>query len=239
MDQFVGVDWASGCWVVVATDGNNVEITTEPSILNVWDRHKKADSILVDIPIGLPETSPRACDERAKEFLAHRRSSVFSVPCRDAVEIRDYDRARKKNGGSLGSQSWGLIPRIREVDTFFSIHSEAEDSIYESHPEVCYAQFAEQEGIESIGSKQNPDGIDDRIEILEMVNEEFGGEVRAFINERQDGVAWHQRIQSGRIDDVLDAAVLALTATEADGTFAVFPEERDANDRRVIVYPLV
>lgn len=66
MDQFVGVDWASGCWVVVATDGNNVEITTEPSILNVWDRHKKADSILVDIPIGLPETSPRACDERAK-----------------------------------------------------------------------------------------------------------------------------------------------------------------------------
>jgi predicted RNase H-like nuclease len=88
MSRFVGVDWASGCWVVVATDRYNVEITTEPSILNVWYRHRQADSILVDIPIGLPETSPRACDERAKEFLANRRSSVFAVPCRDAVETR-------------------------------------------------------------------------------------------------------------------------------------------------------
>jgi predicted RNase H-like nuclease len=237
MSRFVGVDWASGCWVVVATDGYNVEITTEPSILNVWCRHRQADSILVDIPIGLPETSPRACDERAKEFLANRRSSVFAVPCRDAVETRDYDRAREKNGGKLGSQSWGLIPRIREVDTFLSIHSEAEDSIYESHPEVCYAQFAEQEGIESIDSKQNPDGIDDRVEILEIVNEEIGGEVREFISKRRNEAAWHQQIQSGRTDDVLDAAVLALTATEADGDFAVFPKERDANDRPAIVYP--
>lgn len=236
-DQFVGVDWGSGCWVVVATDGNDVDITTEPSILNVWNRHEKADSILMDIPIGLPETSPRACDERAKEFPANRRSSVFSVPCRDAVETRDYDCARKKNGRSLGSQSWGLIPRIREIDTFLSIHSEAEDRIYESHPEVCYGQFTKQEGVESIGSKQNPDGIDDRIDLLEMVNEGFGSEVREFINERRDGAAWHQRIQSGRIDDVLDAAVLALTAKEADGTFAVFPEERDVTDRRVIIYP--
>mgnify|MGYP002762624727 CR=1 FL=1 len=237
MSRFVGVDWASGCWVVVATDRYNVEITTEPSILNVWYRHRQADSILVDIPIGLPETSPRACDERAKEFLANRRSSVFAVPCRDAVETRDYDRAREKNGGKLGSQSWGLILRIREVDTFLSIHSEAEDSIYESHPEVCYTQFAEQEGVESIGSKQNPGGIDDRVKILEMVNEGFGSEVREFIKERRDGAAWHRRIQSGRIDDVLDAAVLALTAKEADGTFSVFPEEQGANDRRVIVYP--
>jgi predicted RNase H-like nuclease len=92
-------------------------------------------------------------------------------------------------------------------------------------------------GIDSIGSKQNPDDIDDRVDILEMVNKEFGDEVREFINERRDGAAWHQRIQSGRIDDVLDAAVLALTATEADGAFAAFPEEQDANDRRVIVYP--
>jgi predicted RNase H-like nuclease len=102
---------------------------------------------------------------------------------------------------------------------------------------VCYAQFAEQEGVESIGSKPNPGGIDDRVKILEMVNEGFGGEVREFIEERRDGAAWHRRIQSGRIDDVLDAAVLALTAKEADGIFSVFPEEQDADDRCVIVYP--
>lgn len=237
MAKFVGVDWASGCWVVVVADGNDVEFTTEPSILNVWYRYKKADSILVDIPIGLPETSPRICDERAKEFLCNRRSSVFSVPCRDAVETRDYDCAREKNCGSLGSQSWGLIPRIREVDTFLSVHSEAEDSIYESHPEVCYAQFAKREGVESIGSKQKGDGIDARLDILETIDDTFGGEVREFTNERREGAAWHQRIQSGRVNDVVDAAVLALTAKEADGKFAVFPKERAATDPRVIVYP--
>lgn len=181
--------------------------------------------------------SPRPCDERAREFLGNTRSSVFSVPCRDAVETRDYDCAREKNGGNLGSQRWGLIPRIREVDTFLSIYAEARDRIYESHPEVCYAQLAEQEGIESIGSKQNPDGIDDRVDVLETVNVGFGEEIREFVNERQVEPMWHQRIQSGRVDDVLDAAVLALTAKEANGAFAVFPEQRDATDRSVIVYP--
>lgn len=91
--------------------------------------------------------------------------------------------------------------------------------------------------VESIGSKQRTDGIDARVNVLETVNAGFGGEVREFINERREGAEWHQRIQSGRLDDVLDAAVLALTAKEADGEFAVFPEERAATDQRVIVYP--
>lgn len=108
---------------------------------------------------------------------------------------------------------------------FLRIYSEAENSVYENHPEVCYAQFVKQEGVESIGSKQRTDGIDARVNVLETVNAGFGGEVREFINERREGAEWHQRIQSGRLDDVLDAAVLALTAKEVDGEFAVFPEE--------------
>ncbi|MFD1687537.1 DUF429 domain-containing protein [Halobellus litoreus] len=236
MSTAVGVDWASGCWVVVALgESGDVEITTEPAILNVWEQHREAEALLVDIPIGLPEDSPRACDEAAKEFLGSRQSSVFSVPSREAVETRDYEDAREKNNG-LGSQSWGLIPRIREVDTFLRIHEDAKSRIYESHPEVCFEQFTRQTEMEPVGSKQQDDGIDTRFDVLEAIDEAFGSQVREFVDERRADSPWHYRIQSGRLDDVVDAAVLALTATTG-GDFAVFTEGRTATDERVIIAP--
>lgn len=239
MSRFVGVDWASGCWVIVAVDDDeNVEITTEPAFLNVWHEHSAADKILVDIRIGLLEEPSRPCDEKAREFLEDRRSSVFSVPCREAVEARTYDEGKEANDGSLGSQSWGLVPRIREVDVFLKETGGAEDFIFESHPEVCYAQFAKQENVGALGSKQDGDGISARLDLLEEVDSEFGAQVRKFVDERRNGNSeWHYRIQSGRVDDVLDAAVLALTAMRGKEGFEVFPENSGENDTPVIVYP--
>lgn len=231
----IGVDWARGCWVVVALDGDDVSITTEPTMLNVWCAHRDADAILVDIPIGLPETPGRECDAAAAARLGERHSSVFDVPCRAAVEAEGYEAARAANGGRLGSQSWGLVPRIREVDCFLDAHPDAESRVYESHPEVCYAAFADRTGADDPGSKRNLSGLDARLSILESVDEAVGGHVRAFVEARRDDPQWHHRIQSGRLDDVLDAAVLALTAME--GSFGVLPADRDRNDRQVIVYP--
>jgi len=232
----VGVDWASGCWVVVVHDGDDVTITAEPAILNVWREHGRgADTVLVDIPIGLPETAPRACDRAATSLLGARHSSVFDVPCRAAVEAGGYEAARAANGGRLGSQSWGLVPRIREVDCFLDAHPEAETDVYESHPEVCYAALAARTDGDDPGSKRAAEGLDARLAILEDVDEEFGAAVRAFVEDRRADPQWHHRIQSGRLDDVLDAAVLALTARK--GSFGVLPADRDADDRQVIVYP--
>ncbi|AXG05355.1 DUF429 domain-containing protein [Haloplanus rubicundus] len=232
----VGVDWASGCWVVVVHEGDDATITTEPAMLNVWREHGRgADAVLVDIPIGLPETAPRACDRAAASLLGERHSSVFDVPCRAAVDAGGYEAARAENGGRLGSQSWGLVPRIREVDCFLDAHPAAEAHVYESHPEVCYARFAARTDADDPGSKREAEGLDARLAILDAVDEAFGAAVRAFVEDRRTGPQWHHRIQSGRLDDVLDAAVLALTAR--GGSFGVLPAGRDANDRQVIVYP--
>ena len=95
----------------------------------------------MDIPIGLPEEGERACDRAASNLLGNRSSSVFSIPCRDAVKAEDYHKARKECGGSLGSQSWWLFPRINEVDVFLQTVDEAKEKIYESHPEVCFAVY--------------------------------------------------------------------------------------------------
>lgn len=231
----VGVDWASGCWVVVVHEGDDVTITTEPAILNVWHEHgATADAVLVDIPIGLPETAPRACDRAAASLLGERHGSVFDVPCRTAVDADGYEAARAANGGRLGSQSWGLVPRIREVDCFLDAF-ETEGRVYESHPEVCYAAFASRTDAADPGSKREREGEDARLAILDAVDERFGAAVRAFVEGRRADSQWHHRIQSGRLDDVLDAAVLALTARE--GSFGVLPADRDADDRQVIVYP--
>jgi len=236
MSTALGVDWAGGCWVVVAVDdGGQVAITTEPTMLNVWHDHGDADPILVDIPIGLPETPGRACDEAAASRLGERHGSVFAVPCRAAVDADDYETAREANGGSLGSQSWGLVPRIREVDCFLDSHPDAVARVYESHPEVCYAAFAERVDHGSLGSKRDDDGLDARLSVLEAVDPSVGATIRSFVEKRRTRAEWHRRIQGGRLDDVLDAAVLALTANR--GSFGVLPEGRRVDDRQVIVYP--
>jgi predicted RNase H-like nuclease len=137
--------------VTVAVAGEEVTISTEPAIQTVWTTHRMAAAaIIVDIPIGLPEDGPRACDEAARSKVGSRYSSVFATPSRGAVEAREYQEARTANEeagcGGLGSQSWGLVPRIREVDVFCEESPEAAGTLYESHPEVCYRAFSGEDG---------------------------------------------------------------------------------------------
>ena len=53
--------------------------------------------VLIDIPIGLPKKESRLCDRLAREKLGPRRSSVFTVPCRDAVYAKNYKEACQTN----------------------------------------------------------------------------------------------------------------------------------------------
>jgi predicted RNase H-like nuclease len=218
----VGVDWASGRWVVVQY-GDEVSIQTAPSMLTVWADHSDADQILVDIPIGLPseetptgdlEDGRRQCDAAASDRLGPgRQSSVFGVPCREAVEADSYDEAAEENNAILGrglsSQSWGIIPRIRETDVFLRTHPEAQDTVRESHPEVCYSALSSTTDIEA--SKTADSGTDERVALLGEYDERFVEAYKA-ARERAETETWKRRVSSSRLDDVLDAMVLALTA---------------------------
>ncbi|WP_136687472.1 DUF429 domain-containing protein [Halorhabdus amylolytica] len=230
---YVGVDWASGLWVTVAID-DDISISTHSSILNVWHAYKdSAEAILVDIPIGLPESGTRKCDHAAKEMLKNRASTVFSVPARDIVESDDYCDAKKENNDSLGSQSWWLFPRIREVDVFLQEVNGAIDRIYEGHPEVCFAALAG----EPLQSKNSEDGVDHRVALLDVLDKDLHENVREFVDERREEAAWHHRISERRIDDVVDAAVLAgtaakvgLTGRNSGADYPALPETNDNSD---------
>jgi predicted RNase H-like nuclease len=242
MAAYLGVDWAGSSWVVVKA-GDETDVTTEPSFLNVWHELGKCEdvaAILVDIPIGLPDSGPRACDEEAATFRGTSSNTVFSVPGRSIVYEEDYDEAKEACESSLGSQSWWLLPRIQEVDVFLQRHPDALDKVYESHPEICFASLTDG----SLPGKHSENGLDDRIDLLED-DTELHEKIKSTIDNRRNGTEWHERISSGRLDDVVDAAVLAYTAKRIglssrsdEAEYPSLPEDSEPDeDTTLNIYP--
>jgi predicted RNase H-like nuclease len=234
MDLHVGVDWASGTWVVVEATTETTDVGAEPSLLNVWHEYgDRANEILVDIPVHLEGEEDRECDQEAKDFLRPRGSTVFWTPNTEAVTAEDYEEAVAKNTRGLGSHSWGLIPRIREVNALLDEVEAARETVYESHPEVCFKAYHGDE----LPSKKTNAGFQARKDCLIKNGGESFQPVLDLVDQRQTNSSWHHRIQSGRVDDVLDAAILALTARESTGDYSILPDNADPTCDPSIVYP--
>lgn len=256
----VGIDWGSGYWIAVELERDtageieqDVTIGAFPSILNCWQAFSdRADRILIDIPIGLPDTEVeltegrRICDHEARQQLrSPLTSSVFPTPCRRAVYAKTYSQAREYNDEildrGLGSHSWGLVPRIQEVDTLLqhedlAIRSKTE--VRESHPEVCLARFGGALGdeFEVTARKTTAEGISQRKAVLGEYEPALVGrydELEATLVDDGNSGAWKHRITSTRLDDVLDAMVLALTANLDETQLESLPADRKAPEDRV------
>lgn len=228
MGTYVGVDWASKGWLAVTTDGQGWSAEMHPSMHSVWFTHRDAESILVDIPIGLPTSARRQCDVRAKAVVGSERAqSVFWTPCREAVESETYEEAKQANqacrGDSLSSQAWGLIPRIREVDRLLRDDDEARETILESHPEVCFAVFYPGE---TLPSKHDNTGAEERLRALGTVDESVPAVYDDLVaTQIESRPSWSRRIGNANRDDLLDALVLALTAKRGAGNYKRLPAD--------------
>lgn len=218
MGTFVGVDWGGKRWVTVEDQGDTLAFATEPSIQAVCDRHSNADSILIDIPIGLPESSelsPRPCDEAAREVVhPSRKRSIFDVPARQAIQAATYESACERNleavdWEDIGPQSWGIMERIHEVDVFLR-ESDPEVPLRESHPEVCFAALSEFGPV--ISDKGSQEGLKERIQVLESVAQYYNSAFQEFENQIKSTDSWKRRIGVTMLDDVVDAMVLAASA---------------------------
>ena len=100
----------------------------------------------MDMAIGLRNSTKEICpDDEARKELGPKASSVFPIPCRDAVYADGEDAQKQENirtlGKSLAKQSIAIIPKIRELDTFLNNHPEYKNKILESHPEVDFARL--------------------------------------------------------------------------------------------------
>jgi predicted RNase H-like nuclease len=178
----------------------------------------------VDIPIGLSDSGPRKCDEEARRLLGERRSSVFPAPLRPVLGARSYEaalaRSRKASGVGLSKQAWNLVPKITEVDRL--LDPTRQGRIFEVHPEAAFAAI---HGVPMAHAKKTRAGRDERLAVLGPLVPGIG----ALVARPPVGAA---------ADDVLDAAVVALTArTVLDGTARRLGERR--HDAKGLVMEIV
>lgn len=187
----------------------------------------------LDIPIGLTESGPRACDVAARDALRPlRASSVFPAPVRPALGARTRveasDITARCDGRLVSSQAFGLYAKIREVDALLVKSGEARARIREVHPEVCF--WAWNDGEPMRAPKKTPAGLRQRKALAEKW---LGPGVLARAR------AEHARRGVGD-DDILDAIAALWTATRiAEGrarTLPAIPPVDTTGLRMEIVY---
>lgn len=191
-----GVDGCRNGWVVAQADpadGAVLDVAVIPSFAEVAQLlADDVEMIAVDMPIGLPDAGPRACDREARRLLGPRGSTVFPTPPRSLLGVREYPdalaRKRALDGNGLSKQTFFLLPKIAELDA--AITPEHQRSVVESHPELA---FLRRLGTPLL-SKHTEGGRQQRIDLVHGI--------------APDPLP---RIPHAKPDDVLDA--IALTAT--------------------------
>ena len=207
--RHVGVDGCRAGWIAVARGEAGLQFRIFQNFPDLVSAFSDAERILVDVPIGLPSPQApiRPCDQRARQVLGHpRRSSVFPVPCREAVRASTFDQARKINqsclGRSLSVMTWCICDKIAEVDTFLLSGRASLDHVREVHPEVCFWALAERRPMEH--SKKTAEGRAERRRHLQR----HEPRVSQLLSE----VSKTKLRKDVQEDDVLDAAVAFVTA---------------------------
>ena len=206
----VGVDGCRAGWFAVRLESTGeFETKVFPNFDSLWRTWGDASRILVDIPIGLPDSNKnqRACDSVARRLIGPRRSSVFPPPSRAALEPTTCREASEANslevGRKLSLQSWHLIPKVREVDRLLRIDSAARGRVREVHPEVCFWSFTGEQPMSF--NKKRAAGRDERMAVLRRVDQKTTDAIVETARKR-----FLRRCVA--MDDILDALIAAYTA---------------------------
>ena len=237
MAAYLGLDWSGTGWMGVGLDADGgYDVDLYPSIASAWRSHPDCRLALVDVPIGLVDDDRRRCEVVAANYLApDRHQSIFWTPVRAAVISPTLEEAKRLNqraiGRSVQNQAWRLCPRIREVDDFIALLPDQTVGVLrESHPELCF--WALNDARPLTESKHTESGRDRRLELLEARNDLaqsiFTDAVETFIEPPPHA----RRLGHDGRADVLDALVLAVTATlAASGELSRIPAEPQRDER--------
>jgi predicted RNase H-like nuclease len=238
--RYVGVDGAPGGWLAVRYDDrafHDVQAYTDVEAL--WAANEVAETILVDVPIGLREESAakRDCDDEARSVLGHpRSSSVFPPPVRPAVHARSYAGAKSRQeyltDGSLGTQSWAICDKIAQVDDFLRDDAnDAEDVVREAHPEVCFWALNDEASMTYSKTSQPAAAFWERVQVLERVDDVLDHLRDAGTTLADGGEPLpNDGLLAASNDDLLDAFALALTASDRTGGVDTLPADPKVDD---------
>src|SRR4249919_1834882 len=130
-EQVAGVDGCRGGWIIATP--TTVRVTRELDV-------EQFDLVGIDMPIGLIDGPPRACDIAARKYLERAGSSVFPAPPRAALGHSDSRDAlaasRAATGRGISKQTFNIMPKVAELDRL--INESNQHSIIEVHPECAF-----------------------------------------------------------------------------------------------------
>ena len=228
--RYIGVDGCPDGWIAVKYGADDFHgAFFYETIEDLWEAHRDAERILIDVPIGLREDSnePRLCDTAAREVLSPRRhTSVFPTPVRAAAREETYETAKAKQeeltDGSLNLQTWGITPKIDEVDQFLLTHDDAQETIRESHPEVCFWAFAG-EPMEYSKTSDRASAFWERVSVLRKIEADVYDHLWDAGTSNIGGRASN--------DDLIDAFAVALTARADETDLRTLPEDVEHDEK--------
>ncbi len=215
----VGIDGCRTGWFAVRLDdGWDVRVFSD--IESMWHEWRDASLILIDIPIGLPDSRQpvRTCDGDARKLLGRpRMTSVFPSPGRAALSEESYQACSGANFAELGKkltrQTWHILRKINEVEQLLRNDAGARSRVREIHPEVCFWAFNGGQAVQS--RKKRSAGRRERLDILRK----FDRRADAI---REKAMTRYLRKQVAE-DDILDAIAGAITANRPPDELAAVP----------------
>lgn len=218
---FLGIDGCPAGWFSVRIDaqsGWSIDMVANEAIGALVG---SVTTAFIDIPIGLLDEGPaeRRCDQQSRRALGRPRgSSVFPTPARISLGASDFGEAlrinRQRTGRGISKQCWLIAPKIRIVDELLQNKPALRAVLHESHPEVCF--WALNGATAMCHNKKSVAGRTERMRLLHR----FFPHVDAVF---ETALRRYRRRQVAP-DDVIDAMVLAVSASLGAPRYRTFPE---------------
>lgn len=143
--RVLGVDACKDGWVGICLDDDSGTLTAlcNSTIASLVAAFGSLDVTAIDIPIGLPTSTPRLADRLARSTVGRRSSSVFTTPPREVLAATTHaeasDMCRELFGSGISQQSFALRKKIFEVDEWINTTGQR---VVEVHPEVSFAMLS-------------------------------------------------------------------------------------------------
>ncbi|MBK0370241.1 DUF429 domain-containing protein [Flavobacterium agrisoli] len=206
--KLVGIDGCKFGWVAVSLEDDCAKIFKNLTDLVAF--YDDETIFLIDMPIGLPsEEIERNCEKSARrEIDSKRKSSLFPVPCRQAVYAENYEKAnqinRKVLQKGIPKQSWFICSKIKELDQILLQNEKLKARFKESHPELAFHYLNRKVSMEF--NKKTESGQKERLFLLSQFSSNID-----FIY--KNTLQKYKRMDLAK-DDIIDALCLAVTLEE-------------------------
>lgn len=238
-----GVDGCKGGWIaVIERPQTELSCAVVKSFHDLLSLLGDDALVVVDMPIGLPDfigAAGRGPERLLRLVLGDRKSSVFSIPSRQAVYTPNVApvgmpailaahrassaMARRTSYPERGVsiQAFSIFSKVRELDELLRSNPFLSRRVFESHPELAFWRLNGECPIrhgKKLRGRVDPDGMMERRNLLVS-----NGIPQTFLEMPAPG--------GSAVDDFVDACALLIVASHiatGEGKSLPDPPMRDA-----------